>query len=85
MRLYFPYSSARLQTSSDAVSANQLLTFDKPPSLPDRTLDQAARVLRLLHIAELRELQTKVNELIASVQALVADPKTNVKLGKVGK
>lgn len=42
-------------------------------------------MLRLLHIAELRELQTKVNELIASVQALVADPKTNVKLGKVGK
>ena len=46
---------------------------------------QAAKVLRLLHINELRDAQTQINELVVNVQALTADPKTNAKLGKVGR
>uniref|UniRef100_M4ALJ1 RNA transcription, translation and transport factor protein n=1 Tax=Xiphophorus maculatus TaxID=8083 RepID=M4ALJ1_XIPMA len=49
------------------------------------TLNEAAQILRLLHIEELRELQTKINEAIVAVQAIIADPKTDHRLGKVGR
>lgn len=51
----------------------------------DPTMDEAAKVLRLLHLSELRDLQTKINELIVSLQQITADPKTDQQLGKVGK
>lgn len=51
----------------------------------DPVLDEAAKVLRLLHLSELRDLQTKINELIVSLQQITADPKTDQRLGKVGK
>ncbi|XP_018087583.1 uncharacterized protein LOC496146 isoform X1 [Xenopus laevis] len=51
----------------------------------DAVLNDAARILRLLHIEELRELQTKINEAIVAVQAIIADPKTDHRLGKVGR
>ncbi|KAI5610800.1 RNA transcription, translation and transport factor protein, partial [Silurus asotus] len=51
----------------------------------DATLNEAARILRLLHIEELRELQTRINEAIVAVQAIIADPKTDHRLGKVGR
>lgn len=44
-----------------------------------------ARVLRLLYINDLRELQTSVDRLIVSAQEVSADPRTNSRLGKVGK
>lgn len=58
-----------------------LLGFDTG----DATLNEAAQILRLLHIEELRELQTKINEAIVAVQAIIADPKTDHRLGKVGR
>ncbi|XP_051283987.1 RNA transcription, translation and transport factor protein [Dicentrarchus labrax] len=51
----------------------------------DATLNEAAQILRLLHIEELRELQTKINEAIVAVQSIIADPKTDHRLGKVGR
>lgn len=54
-------------------------------STGDHVTDKACKVLRLLHIADLRDLQTRINELIVKVQSLTADPKTNIKLGRVGK
>lgn len=53
--------------------------------LGDPVLDEAAKVLRLLHIQELRDLQTRINELIVAVQAITANPKTDQSLGKVGR
>lgn len=47
-------------------------------------LETGARILRLLQIHSVRELQTLINETIVSVQNLTADPKTDSKLGKVG-
>nr|SVE74358.1 EOG090X0ARU [Daphnia barbata] len=44
----------------------------------------AANILRYLFIHDLRDLQTKINECLVSVQALTANPKTDTKLGKVG-
>lgn len=54
-------------------------------STGDDAMDRACKVLRLLHITDLRDLQTRINELIVKVQSLTADPKTNIKLGKVGR
>ncbi|KAI4501541.1 hypothetical protein M0802_003418 [Mischocyttarus mexicanus] len=54
-------------------------------SLGDVVLDNTATYLTLLYIHDLRNLQTKINELIVSVQNVTANPKTNTKLGKVGK
>lgn len=53
--------------------------------LGDPVLNEAAKVLRLLHLQELRQLQTRINELIVAVQGITADPKTNQSLGKVGR
>eukprot|EP00009_Paramoeba_aestuarina_P004461 CAMPEP_0201516078 /NCGR_PEP_ID=MMETSP0161_2-20130828/7489_1 /ASSEMBLY_ACC=CAM_ASM_000251 /TAXON_ID=180227 /ORGANISM="Neoparamoeba aestuarina, Strain SoJaBio B1-5/56/2" /LENGTH=252 /DNA_ID=CAMNT_0047913083 /DNA_START=143 /DNA_END=901 /DNA_ORIENTATION=+ len=47
-------------------------------------VDRAACVLRFLHIVTLRQLQALINELIGIAQVHTADPKTNLKLGKVG-
>jgi hypothetical protein len=47
-------------------------------------INEAAKVLRLLYIQDLRVLQTKINETIVAVQSLVADPRTDSKLGKIG-
>ncbi|KAL3994100.1 putative carnitine deficiency-associated family protein [Acanthocheilonema viteae] len=48
------------------------------------TIDAAIRALRLIHLENLREVQTKINEAIVAVQELTADPKTDKRLGKVG-
>jgi len=50
----------------------------------DKVLNQASRILRLLYIHDLRELQTKINECIVSIQTITANPKTDTRLGKVG-
>ncbi|XP_022215948.2 RNA transcription, translation and transport factor protein [Drosophila obscura] len=50
----------------------------------DPALDLPMRILRLLQIQSLRQLQTHINETIVSVQNLTANPKTDTKLGKVG-
>ena len=51
----------------------------------DYITKEAAKILRLLHIRELRELQTQINSAIVQVQALIANPKTDTRLGKVGR
>lgn len=51
----------------------------------DEVLNNASCILRLLHLQELRELQTRINEVIVSVQSITANPKTDQRLGKVGR
>ncbi|KAK9892302.1 hypothetical protein WA026_019106 [Henosepilachna vigintioctopunctata] len=52
--------------------------------LTDPVLKHAAKVLRMLYIQDLRNLQTKANELIVAAQKVTANPKTDTRLGKVG-
>ncbi|XP_042882907.1 RNA transcription, translation and transport factor protein-like [Penaeus japonicus] len=51
----------------------------------DNVLNNAGKALRLMYIHDLRDLQTKINESIVAVQNITADPKTDTKLGKVGR
>lgn len=53
-------------------------------NIPNEDIEHAARILRLLQLQSIRELQTVINETIVTVQNLTADPKTDVGLGKVG-
>jgi len=51
----------------------------------DKDVNEAAKILRLLHIQDLRSLQTKINECIVAIQTITANPKTDTRLGKVGR
>ena len=51
----------------------------------DRDVHEAAKILRLLHIKDLRSLQTSINECIVTIQSMTANPKTDTRLGKVGR
>jgi len=54
-------------------------------SKPESSVTEVAAVLRLLHIQDLRVLQTQINEAIVAVQKVTANPKTDTRLGKVGR
>jgi len=51
----------------------------------DYVTDEALKIARLLHIRNLRDLQTQINEALVSVQNVTADPKTDQRLGKIGR
>jgi len=55
------------------------------PAGTSKGVELAAKVLRLLYIQDLRVLQTQINETIVSVQKVTANPKTDTRLGKVGR
>ena len=48
-------------------------------------VDDVARVMRMLHVQELRRLQDSVNATIVSLQEFTANPKTDARLGRVGR
>lgn len=51
----------------------------------DKVLNRAAKILSLLHINDMRLLQTEINRLIVEAQSITANPKTDTTLGKVGR
>ncbi|XP_076635521.1 RNA transcription, translation and transport factor protein-like [Colletes latitarsis] len=53
--------------------------------LSNPALENATKILALLYIQDIRNLQTKINEVIVRVQNITANPKTDTKLGKVGR
>lgn len=51
----------------------------------DGAVDRFAKIVRVLHVRQLRELQDGINDDVARMQQVTANPKTDVKLGKVGR
>ena len=51
----------------------------------DAVLDEAADILQLLHMEELRETQTRIITAIVAVKAIAADPKRDQSRGKSGR
>ena len=51
----------------------------------DPAIDEVAKILRLLQIHNLRDLQTQINAAIVATQKLTANPKTDQSLGRVGR
>lgn len=51
----------------------------------DFCIDEAVKIIRLLQIEELRQLQTQINRVIVTVQKITADPRTDQSLGRVGR
>ncbi|MFH4980767.1 hypothetical protein AB6A40_007476 [Gnathostoma spinigerum] len=75
----------KLKTQRDRPKTMQLSHLDMGMvSTKESQVDAAARCLRLLHLENLREAQTQVNETIVAIQNVTADPKTDRRLGKVG-
>ncbi|CAH1793182.1 unnamed protein product [Owenia fusiformis] len=76
------------KAKSDAGGKQDVVPLEQTPlgfDSGDYIINDAAKILRLLHIQDLRVLQTRINEAIVQVQNLTANPKTDTRLGKVGR
>jgi RLL motif-containing protein 1 len=51
----------------------------------DKALQIAARILRLLLLGDLRQLQNQINQLLVAAQEITAQPRTDTSLGQVGR
>jgi len=51
----------------------------------DKILNNIGRILRLLHLQNFRSFQNLINQTIVAVQELTANPKTDQRLGQVGR
>lgn len=51
----------------------------------DTYVDAAATILRMQYLWDLKDTQERLNDIILYIQQYTADPKTNAKLGKVGR
>ena len=78
-------ASASASSASAGVGSAELTAFPLGFSAGDAVIDYAAALLRMLYIADLRELQDSVNEILIMVQEFTANPKTDSSLGKVGR
>eukprot|EP01137_Pigoraptor_chileana_P013416 Opistho-2@4678 len=76
---------AKIQSTDKSKMAINLERETAGIDTGDATLNKAVAILRLLHMAELRDLQTKINEAIVAVQAITANPKTDSSLGQTGR
>ena len=72
-------------TNREPAITVQLKDVELGLEVNDQQVKDAAKVLRLLHINELRKLQTQINETIVAAQAITANPKTDQSLGQVGR
>lgn len=71
-----------------AADSTTSVALEKLPlgfSTSDSEIDRLAKVLRILHVRELRKLQNRINGTIATMQEVTANPKTDSKLGRVGR
>lgn len=75
-----PRWSAALSTQPGETGDDAKIKFEEISNL-----NKASKVLKLLYTDDQKQLQLRVNEIISSVQAITANPKTNFKLSSVGR
>lgn len=83
-RFVVPFSDA----DGAAVARNPPSLDDVPSGVgldDDAVVDTAVRVARLLHVNDLRRLQSDADALLVAMQEYTADPKTDSRIGRVGK
>ncbi|KAG8201975.1 hypothetical protein JTE90_027448 [Oedothorax gibbosus] len=86
IRTYFSKEAlANKENVKKNCNASALLDMPLGFTTNDPVLDKAAKILRLCFINDLRKLQTQVNETIVQIQNITANPKTDTRLGKVGR
>lgn len=81
-------ASRRARMPKRPLTAAELLdgaTFPLGFDTGHAVLNKAATILRMLYVADLRELQDAVTDIIITVQEYVADPRTDASLGQVGR
>jgi len=61
------------------------MDFPSGFEMGSQSLDQAAAVLKMLYVVDLRELQSGINAVLCEAQHWTANPKTDSRLGKVGR
>lgn len=73
-----------LQKEAASASAH---VKDLPSGIPttDPAVHEFAATLRLLHLADLKQLQHKINVSLAELQAITGDPRTDTRRGRVGR
>jgi hypothetical protein len=81
----------RLLCAQARVAAAAAEAADIPDAFPlgfelaDKALGRPAALLRARHVAELRALQSRVDAALVAAQECTADPRTDTRLGRVGR
>ncbi len=76
---------AAIISSKSVSSAVDITQFRLGFSTGDGMVDRISVVLKMLYLADLRDLQDAINDIIVSAQRFTGDPKTDARLGKVGR
>lgn len=85
LKTYFTKEALANKENTKKGSLSTLLDMPLGFATNDPVLDKAAKILRLCFINDLRKLQTQINETIVQIQNITANPKTDTRLGKVGR
>jgi RLL motif-containing protein 1 len=81
-------AARRARAAPKPMTAAEMLdseTFPLGFDTGNAVLNKAATILRMLYVADLRDLQDAVTDIIITVQEFVADPRTDASLGQVGR
>lgn len=82
------YIQNRLNEQSNDAQHKSIYQLDEIPlgfEVESKELSDALKLLRLLYVNNLRDLQTNINQILVQVQSLTANPKTDTSLGRVGR
>ncbi len=71
--------------SAAAAAADAPGAFPLGFTPPCASLARPAALLRVCHVAQLRELQSRADAALVAAQEATADPRTDAKLGRVGR
>jgi RLL motif-containing protein 1 len=78
-------AAAAANDAADAAPGPDAAAFPLGFATGHADVDAAALVLRLHYVADLRDLQDRINGILVKAQNFVANPVTNATLGKVGR